>query len=164
MDEQTGTFVVVNADDETAELRDAETGQTLALQSNPGVEAGDAIEATVAPAGAMGVAYEVVELAEQRALEVGRSREPPTGQAESVAADQPVGELTRIERAGEGELHVITVPAGEAEDAVADVLADETGLLARAARLGVRRVEVRATDDVDRPDEQVGAVSVRYLP
>jgi len=164
MDEQPGTFVVANADAETAELRDAETGQVVTLRENPGVEAGEVVEATVAPAGAMGVAYEVVDLEDRWTVEVGRSPEPPTGQAERAAAEQVEGELTRIERAGEGELHVVTVPAGGAEDAVADVLDDEAGLRARAARLGVGRVEVRAADEVDRPEERVGAVSVRYLP
>ena len=57
-------------------------------------------------------------------------------------------------RAGEGELHVLTVPEDGTTDAVADVLDDEE-TLARAARLGVRRVEVRG---------ESGVVSVRYLP
>ena len=62
--------------------------------------------------------------------------------------------MTRRERAGTGELHVLTVPDGETEAAVADVLEDEA-TLARAARLGVERVEVRS---------EPGVVSVRYLP
>ena len=62
--------------------------------------------------------------------------------------------MTRQERAGEGELHVITVPEEETEQATADVLEDEA-TLTQAAKLGVARVEVRAAD---------GVVSVRYLP
>jgi hypothetical protein len=71
-----------------------------------------------------------------------------------MAADQPGGEVTRRERAGTGELHVLSVPEADTEQAVADVLADEATLV-RAARLGVGRVEVR---------NEPGLVSVRYLP
>jgi hypothetical protein len=71
-----------------------------------------------------------------------------------LAAEQEVGELTTRERAGEGEVHVISVPPGRTEQAVADVVEDET-TLTRAARLGVNRVEVRAAE---------GVLSVRYLP
>jgi hypothetical protein len=102
----------------------------------------------------MEVVWQVVEITDQRTIPVERSPEPPTKQAVEIAADQPVGEITRRERAGEGELHVITVPEGEIDDAAADVLDDEE-TLARAARLGVDRVEVRA-------DGQT--LSVRYLP
>jgi hypothetical protein len=63
--------------------------------------------------------------------------------------------LTRRERAGTGEIHVITVPEEETEQAVADVADDEENTLARAARLGVNRVEIRAAP---------GVVAVRYMP
>jgi hypothetical protein len=103
----------------------------------------------------MEVAWTVAELRDRRTIPVERSAEPPTRQAEEIAAEQAVGEVTRQERAGDGELHVLTVPADGVEDAVTDVLDDEE-TVARAARLGVARVEVRAGDD--------GVVSVRYLP
>lgn len=165
MSEQSGTFVIVHADNGAAEFREAETGQVYTLEDNPGVEAGDVVEATLEPVPPMEVAYRVVDVADQRTVEVSESREPPTGQTESAALDQAPGELTRIERAGEGELHVITVQAGESGEAVADVLDDEAGLLARAARLDVNRVSVRSADEVAGEDgSTVGVVSVRYLP
>jgi ABC-type uncharacterized transport system YnjBCD substrate-binding protein len=65
-----------------------------------------------------------------------------------------LADLTRREREGVGELHVLTVPEDSTDDAVEDVLADQA-TVERAARLGVDRAEVRADD---------GVVSVRYLP
>lgn len=149
-----GTFLVTSADAETATLRDVATAQVLTLSENPGVEAGEVLEATVAAEPPMEVTYEVVEVAERRTIPVERTDLLPTAQVQETAADQPVGEVTTIERAGEGELHVLTVPDGEADDAADEVLADE-GTVARAARLGVDRVEVRTA---------AGVVSVRYLP
>jgi hypothetical protein len=148
------TFLVTAADDESAVLRDVTDSQVHTLSTNPGVEVGEIVAASIEPEPPMEVAWQVVEITDQRTIPVERSPEPPTKQAREIAADQPVGEITRQERAGEGELHVITVPDGEADDAAADVLDDEE-TLARAARLGVDRVEVRA-------DGQ--ALSVRYLP
>ncbi len=167
MERKRGTFVVTHADEATAVLRDAEDGQVHTLQENPDVDAGEVIEATVEPVPPTGAAWEVVEVGDRRTVAVERSEEPPTRHERDVAADQAVGELTRVERAGTGELHVLTVPAGQVEAAVSDVLDDEEGLLARAARLGVGRVEIRATEasagSAD-ADESYGVVSVRYLP
>ena len=87
---------------------------------------------------------EHVDLADPRSLTTGE-----------IAAEQDEGDLTRRERAGVGEIHVLTVPPGEAENAVADVLDDEATLV-RAADLGVKRVEVRSDDE--------SVVSVRYMP
>lgn len=155
MTDTTGTFVVTHADEGSAVLQDAADGQVHALESNPDLAPGDVLEATLEAVPPMEATWEVAEILARREVEVTRAAEPPTGQAREAAAAQPVGELTRIERAGTGELHVITVPEGTTEGAVADVLDDEAGLVARAARLGVDRVEVRAAD---------GVLSVRYLP
>ncbi|MFB6163811.1 MAG: DUF5812 family protein [Haloarculaceae archaeon] len=149
-----GTFLVTHADDESAVLRDVTDAQVHTLAENPGVAAGEVVTAAIEPEPPMEVAWRVADLREQRTVPVERSDEPPTQQARELAAAQPVGELTRRVRAGDGELHVLTVPADETEAAAADVLDDEE-TVARAARLGVDRVEVRAVD---------GVVSVRYLP
>ncbi len=154
MTEKTSTFLVTHAEDESAVLKDVHDGQVHTLSTNPGVETDDAVEATVAPEPPMEVTWEVVELDERRPLRVHESDEPPTSHEREVAAEQDVGDLERTERAGIGEIHVLSVPPEETEDAVADVLDDE-GTLARAARLGVNRVEIRSED---------GTVSVRYLP
>lgn len=151
---KTGTFLVVAADEETATLRDVEDGQIVTLAENPDLEDGTVLEGTVEPEPPLEVAYRVAEVEARRTIPVERSDLEPTAQARDIAAEQGVGEVTRRERAGEGELHVLTVEAGRTDSAVADVIEDEE-TVARAARLGVDRVEVRADD---------GVVSVRYLP
>ena len=167
-----GTFLVTHADDDSAVLKDTADGQVHTLATNPSLDAsagsvgdesadeealaaGDAIEATIAPEPPLEVAWELREVESRRSLTVGRSSEPPTTQEREIAAEQDEGDLTRRERAGIGEIHVLTVPPGEVENAVADVLDDEATLV-RAADLGVERVEVRSDDE--------GVVSVRYIP
>jgi len=154
-DEKTGTFLVTAGDDGAAVLRDVTDGRIHALAENPGFDAGEAVEATVAPEPPLEVAWRVVDVAERWAISVEESAESPTTLERDLAAEQAVGELTERERAGTGEIHVLTVPEGETEAAVADVLDDEAGLRSRAARLGVERVVVRSAP---------GVVSVRYLP
>jgi len=149
-----GTFVVTEADEASAVLRDAEDRQIHTLAENPGLEAGDVLEGTIEAEPPMEVVWSVVEIDRQYAVSVSESPEPPTQRARETAAGQDVGEVTRHERAGTGEVHVLTVPEDGTDAAVADVLDDE-GTVERAARLGVGRVEVRAED---------GVVSVRYLP
>ena len=154
LDEKTSIFLVTHAEGDSAVLKDVHDGQVHTLSSNPGVEEEDAVEATVAPDPPMNLTWSVVEVEDRRQLSTERSEEPPTTQERDLAAEQDVGEIARTERAGEGEIHVLTVPPEDTEDAVADVLDDE-GTLSRAARLGVSRVEVRSEE---------GVVSVRYMP
>ncbi|EMA19417.1 MULTISPECIES: DUF5812 family protein [Haloarcula] len=149
-----GTFLVTNADDASATLRNVADSQVLTLSDNPGVEAGEVVEGTVEPEPPMEVTYTVTEVAERRRIPVERVDLAPTAQTTEIAAEQAPGELTTVERAGEGEVHVLTVPDDETDEAAADVVEDET-TLSRAARLGVDRVEVRTAE---------GVVSVRYLP
>nr|WP_154018311.1 DUF5812 family protein [Halolamina sediminis] len=156
MDGETeGTFLVTHADDDSAVLRDVDRGQVHTLSSNPGLSVDDAVEGVVAPEPPLEVTAELVEVEERRPLSIDESREPPTKQEREIAAEQSVGELTKQERAGIGEIHVISVPEDETEAAVEDVLDDREATLGRAARLGVNRVEIRS---------EPGVVSVRYLP
>ncbi|MFB6170737.1 MAG: DUF5812 family protein [Haloarculaceae archaeon] len=154
--EKTGTFLVTHAEEESAVVRDVVSGQVHTLSENPGVEEGDALEATLAPEPPMEVTWAVVDVDARRTIRVEESAEPPTRQEFDIAADQPEGEITRRERAGTGELHVMTVPSETVEQAVSEVLDDET-TRSMAAKLGVDRVEVRS-------DAEAGVVSVRYLP
>jgi hypothetical protein len=150
----TGTFLVTDADEDAAVLRDLETSQIHTLVENPGFAAGAVVEATLTPDPPLEVTWRVESVADHREIPVERSPERPTKRARNLAADQAVGDLTREERAGEGEVHVLTVPADRTEAAAEDVRSDES-TVARAARLGVDRVEIRAAE---------GVVSVRYLP
>jgi len=156
MSETTGTFLVTETDAESAVLRDVETGQVhaLAQQSDPALESGEVLTATIRPVPPMEVTWELVETEDRRTVEVIDSDLSPTRQAEELAAGKPPGEVIREEREGSGEIHVVTVPDGEAEQAARDVLEDEE-TIARAARLDAARVEVRTGE---------GFVNVRYLP
>jgi hypothetical protein len=149
------TFLVTHVESDSAVLKDVHDGQVHTLSSNPGLAVDDAVEATVAPDPPMEVTYRVVEVAERRRLSIEESEEPPTVHERELAAETPTGELAREPRAGEGEVHVLTPPEGDTEDAVADVIEDREATLSRAARLGVNRVEVRS---------EPGIVSVRYMP
>ena len=156
-DETDGTFVVTHADAESAVLRDVDSGQVHTLGEGHDAETGDVLTATLAPEPPLAVTMQVVEVSARRHVTLESSAEPPTTQERDIAAEQGVGELTKRERAGNGEIHVITVPAAETDAAVEDVLDDEE-TLARAARMSaVTRVEVRS-------DAEAGIVSVRYLP
>lgn len=150
-----GTFLVTAADVESAVLRDVSDGQIHSLSSNPGIEVDEVIECMIAPDPPLEVSWQVIEVTDRREIAIQESDERPTARTRDIAADQAIGELTRQERAGEGEWHVITVPEDDTETAVEDVLADDERLRERAARLGVSRVEVRS---------EPGVVSVRYLP
>lgn len=155
-EEKTGTFLVTHAEEGSAVLRDVVSGQVHTLSENPGVSEGDALEATLAPEPPMEVTWAVVGVEERRTIDVAESEEPPTRQEFDIAADQPEGEVTRQERAGTGEIHVMTVASERVEQAVSEVIEDEA-TLSMAAKLGVDRVEIRS-------DEAEGVVSVRYLP
>jgi hypothetical protein len=152
--EQEGRFVVTHADEASAVLKDVDRGQVHPLAENPELESEEVIEGVVAPEPPMEVAYQLVEIEKRRLLSVEETPEPPTQQEQAIADGQAVGEVTTRERAGTGEIHVLTVPDDETETAVDDVLDDEATLV-RAARLGVDRVEIRSEE---------GIVCVRYMP
>jgi len=154
MTQKEGTFLVTHADEESVTVRDVVDSQVLTLSENPGLEAGTVVEATLEAEPPMEVTYAVAELAAEHAIPVDVVELEPTQQAKDLAADQPVGELTTQERAGTGELHVLTVPDSEAAATAEEIAADEE-TVARAGRLGVDRVEIRTAS---------GVVSVRYLP
>lgn len=153
-DEKTATFLVTSADDDSAVLSDVRDAQVHTLSENPGVEAGDVLEATVAPDPPMNVTYSVIEVAERKQIPVEATDESPTQRSREMAAGLDPGELETMERAGVGEVHVLGVPEGSVEETVEDVRTDDQ-TVTRAARLGVNRVEIRSGEDF---------VSVRYIP
>lgn len=148
MDETRGTFLVTHADGDSAVLRDVAGGRVHTLSTNPGVEAEDVLDATLAPEPPTNVTWRVVEVHDRRSVSVERVAEPPSERARSLAPAD-VGDLATAD-GEDGELHVLRVP--DADAAASDVTGDET-TISRAARLGASRVEVRAGD---------GVVSVRY--
>lgn len=153
---QSGTFVVTHADDASAVVRDVETAQVLTLSSNPGLAERDVLEATVAPEPPIEATWRVIDVEDRRTIDLVDSGLSPTRRSIETAADLETGEVSRTERAGTGEIHVLSISPAEVETAAAEVLEDlET--IARAARLEAVRVEIRRA-----PDE--GVLSVRYLP
>ena len=155
-DARTGTFLVTHADDASAVVRDVETAQVHTLASNPDCETGDVLVATIAPEPPLEVTWRVVSVTDRRDVEVVDSDLEPTRRSLEVGESTPVGELTTFERAGRGEVHVLSIPEETVDSAAQEVLADpET--VARAARLGAVRVEVRRS-------AEDGVLSVRYLP
>ncbi|MCG1004090.1 MULTISPECIES: DUF5812 family protein [Halobacterium] len=153
-DEKTATFLVTSADDDSAVLSDVTDAQVHTLSENPGLAEGDVLDATVAPDPPMNVTYSVVDVDERKQIPVEASDETPTPQSKEIAEGLDAGTLETTERAGIGEVHVLGVPEDGIEETVEDVLADEQ-TIARAARIGIERVEVRSGEDF---------VSVRYLP
>ena len=156
MTETEGTFLVSESDAETAILTDVATSQvhTLGEQPDPPLEVGEVVVGTLTAQPPTTAIYALESVDDRRTIPVEYTDESPTKQERDIAADQPVGELTRQSRAGEGELHVLTVPDDRTDQAVEDVC-DDPQTVARAARLGADRVEVRAAE---------GVLSVRYLP
>lgn len=154
MTQKAGTFVVTHVDEASAVLRDVETAQVHTLNESLSASPGTVIEGTIESVPPMDVAWELQEVDEQRTVELVDTNLSPTTQATETAANEDPGTVTRIEREGDGELHVLTVPEGE-EAATAEEVLDDEETIARAARLGAVRVEVREGD---------GLVSVRYLP
>ncbi len=154
--ETESTFLITHAEPDTAVLTDVHSGQVHTLSDNPGVEEDDVLAGTIAPEPPLELTWQLTSVDERRSITVERGEEPLTTQERELAADQPVGEITRQERAGTGEIHVLTVDPDETDGAVDSVIDDEA-TRSRAARLGVERVEVRS-------DANAGVVSVRYLP
>ena len=157
MTETTATFLVTEADAESAVLRDVDAGQVYTLADNDReFEPEMVVGATVQPVPPMDVVYELVDVDYARHVDVVDTDLSPTKQAMEVAADLDVGDVERIERAGTGELHVLSVPPEDTEQAAQDVI-DDTETVARAGRVGAVRVEVRR-------DTETGVLNVRYLP
>lgn len=151
---KTGTFLVTHVDEESAVLRDVHDATVHTLTEPGDLAANEILAATLQAEPPMGVTWTLETVTDRWTVEPVESAESPTALARELAADQEGGDLARHERAGDGEVHVLSVPEAETAEAVADVLADEE-TLARAARLEVQRVEVRSAP---------GLVSVRYLP
>ena len=157
MTETTATFLVTEADDDSVVMRDVDTAQVYTLDANDHeLEPEMVVGATVEPVPPMDVVHEIVNLDFARHVDVVDTDLSPTTQAMNAAEDLAVGEVARIEREGTGELHVLSVPPEDTEQAAQDVLADEE-TLARAGRVGAVRVEVRR-------DADAGVLNVRYLP
>lgn len=154
MEEIDDRFVVTSVDESTAVLKAVGSGGVFTLPSHPDLEPREVVVGTVTPEPPLEVSWQLESVEERYSINFERSPESPTTHARELAAEWPTRDLLREERAGTGELHVLTIPPERTEQAVDDVLEDEATLI-RAAKLGVKRVEVRS---------EPGLVCVRYLP
>ncbi|UWG46551.1 Uncharacterized protein HSRCO_0251 [Halanaeroarchaeum sp. HSR-CO] len=154
MPSKSGTFLVTAADADSVVLADVTDSQVHTLGENPGLSVDEVVDATIAPVPPMEAVWTVEDLRETRSIAVEVSDERPTKTSRDLAATMDEGDLETRERAGTGAIHVITVPTDLTDAAVDDVREDES-TLRMAARLGVDRVEIRASP---------GVVTVRYLP
>ena len=153
-----GTFYVKYAVDTSVTLHEVNTAQICTLIENPGFAVHDIVEATLVAQPPMEVSYLISELQDQYTIPVERSPEPPTTQVTEIAAEMDEMEAAAIDRAGEGEIHILRV-APENVERTAEELHEDEMTYKNAARYGVSRVEIRTSEDDNR-----GIVSIRYLP
>lgn len=154
MPAKTGTFVVTQADEDQVVLSDVTDRQVHTVDSNPDLAVEDVLEATIATNPPMDVVWHFEAIEERRQIEVTVSDERPTKASREIAESLEEGDINTRERSDYGEIHVLSVPEDRLDEAVADVAEDRETVI-RAARMGIRRVEIRAAD---------GVLSVRYLP
>ncbi len=154
MPEKRGTFVVTQVDEDSAVLTDVADAQVHTMDTNPELAVKEVLDANIATKPPLDVVWQFESIDDRRRIEVSVSEERPTKASREIAEGMTVGNLDRRERTDYGEIHVLKVPPGETETAVADIEAD-VATVTRAARLGIRRVEIRSA---------AGIVSVRYLP
>ena len=158
LDEVTGTFYVKYAQEMAVTLHDVDTAQICTLIENPGFERHDIVEGTLAAQPPMGVSYLVEELDAHYSVPVEASPEAPTKQVRDIATtDLAVGDAMAIEREGKGEIHILRVEPDQTAQTVEDLLDDEMTYKNAARYSDVERVEIRT-------DEDLGVVSIRYLP
>lgn len=144
-----GTFIVTEADEGAAVLRDVESGQVYTLAANPGVEAEDVVEATLEP-DEMDVTY-TASIEERHEIPVTVLDGPPAEEAVAAGDECAEGDLTTVED-GDDVLDVIPVLESLSVTAAHEA-AGGVATVERAARLGATRVQVR---------EGSGVVVVRY--
>lgn len=152
-----GTFYVKGAEETALTLHDIETAQIFVVIENPGYEAHDIIEADLVAQPPMEVSYLFDEVHEHYQITVEESPEPPTRQITEMAQEElePM-EVVAVDRAGTGEIHVLrTEPDHVAQ--TAEELPEDEMTYKNAARQGIERVEIRT-------DEEIGLVSIRYMP
>jgi len=148
-----GRFLVTAAAVESAVLQSLASSQIHTLAENPGLERFDVVEATLEPAGELGVRWTIEDLEDQWAIDCERVEEAPAEQAIAVAEELASGEAETIEDSETVAWDVLCVPPEKTESEADDVLTGESPI-SRGARLGATRVELRAT---------AGVLDVRYL-
>lgn len=151
-----GLFYVKHVEEESVTFHEVNSGQIFTILGNPGLERHEVVEADLVAQPPMEVSYLVEEIDSQRMIPVEESPEQPTQHVQEVAAEMEAGQATAIDRAGEGEIHILRVET-DTVDRTVEELHDDEMTYKNAARYGIDRVEIRS-------DEAAGTVSIRYLP
>lgn len=153
MESTTGTFLVTHTDDDSGILQDIHSRQVYPLAECDSLAEGELIEGTITPQPPLEVAWQIEHVTRQYAVDIVVQSDSPSDQAVDLAGRTEPGDLAREPLASGGELHVLVVDPDQVDEAIDDVR-DDLETVARAARLGADRVELRAGD---------GFLSVRYL-
>lgn len=158
LEEITGTFYVKHAEEVAVTLHEVDTAQICTLVENPGFDRHEIVEATLKEQPPMGVSYLVEELESQYSVPVEKSSESLTTHVRGIGSEElDVGDAIAIEREGKGEIHILRVEPDQVADTVEELLDDEMTYKNAARNSEVSRVEIRA-------DEELGVVSIRYMP
>lgn len=158
LEEVTGRFYVKYAQDVSVTLHDVDTAQICTLIENPGFERHEIVEGTLKAQPPMGVSYKVEELDEHYSIPVERSPESLTTHVREIATEElSVGDAIAIEREGNGEIHILRVEPSQTPETAEELLDDEMTYKNAARYDDVSRVEIRT-------DEELGVVSIRYMP
>ncbi|MFB6094920.1 MAG: DUF5812 family protein [Halodesulfurarchaeum sp.] len=152
--EKSGTFLVTAADPESLVLADVSDRQVHTLEENPGLDRDTVVDATLSTRPPMHVVWRLDAVESTREIEVLVSDQRPTRASSETASTLSAGDVAVEQRAGDGAIHVISVPLETTGQAVEEIAADSETRF-KAARLGARLVEIRS---------EPGLVTVRYLP
>lgn len=154
---EAGTFYVKSAEDTAVTLHEVETTQIYTLIENPGFETHDIVEASLMAQPPMEVSYTIHELEAHYSIPIEESPEPPTRQVQEAGEKMSPMEALALEREGKGEIHVLSVEPEDVDRTVEELHDDEMTYKNAARYEAVERVELRS-------DEEIGVVSIRYLP
>lgn len=156
MDQPRRTYLVTAVDEESAVVRDVDSGGVHTVVDHPDLEQGEVVEGTLEEAADHGLTWTLATVGDRWTPRVTVTDLEPTRRTREAVEDRPAGTLERLERAGEGTVHAISVDPGSATGGAREVAEDEA-TRERAARLGAVTVEIRYDDDA-------GVLAVRYLP
>lgn len=151
----TGRFVVTVADEATLLMRGVDSAQVLTVTDPTDLERWTVVDATLVHADALGLTMRAASIDHQFMVQVVEQEERPTSRSRSVVTSLDAGASTFLPRQDAGGTDVIALADADHIAARRTMAADLEPLVMRAARLDVRRVELRSAP---------GILSVRYLP
>ncbi|MDR9411787.1 MAG: DUF5812 family protein [Haloquadratum sp.] len=153
--EISGRFVVLAADADALMLRAVDSARVLTLIDPPAFDRWTVLDATLVSADALGLTMRAAAVEDHFTVALVAQDERPTTRSRAAAATLPAGGSTFLPRQDAGGTDVIALAAADHTAARQQLAADVEPIVLRAARLDVRRVELRSAP---------GVLTVRYLP